>query len=51
MSNMALYLADGIEQGRLDYKQVFSNPKLLGLKDDVDLMLIADGYGKKIVPI
>lgn len=48
---MALYLTQGIEEGRLDYKTVFTNPKLAPLKDDVDAMLIADGYQKKIVPL
>lgn len=48
---MALYLAQGIEEGRLDYKAVFSNPKLLPLKEQVDAMLIADGFQNKIVPL
>lgn len=51
MEQMALYLAQGIEEGRLDYKTVFTNPKLAGLKDDVDAMLIADGHDDKIVPL
>jgi len=48
---MALYLTMGLEEGRLDYTQVFTTPKLVPLKDDVDAMLIADGYGNLIVPI
>lgn len=51
MGAMALYLVQGIEEGRLDYKLVFSNSKLLPLKEDVEMMLIADGYQDKIVPI
>lgn len=51
MNNMSIYLVMGIEEGRLDYKAVFSNPKLLPLKDNVDMMLIADGYQDKIVPL
>lgn len=51
MDNMALYLAQGIEEGRLDYKAVFSNTKLSQLKNDVDAMLIADGHQDKIVEI
>lgn len=51
MEQMALYLAKGIEEGRLDYKSVFSNTKLLPLKDDVDTMLIADGHQDKIIPL
>lgn len=48
---MALYLAHGIEEGRLDYKTVFANPKLNPLQDDVDAMLIADGFQHLIVPL
>lgn len=48
---MALYLADGLEDGRLDYLLVFSNPKNLKLKPDVDGMLIVDGFASLIVPI
>lgn len=48
---MALYLALGIEEGRLDYKTVFTNPKLAPFKSDVDMMLIADGFGNLIVPL
>lgn len=51
MEQMALYLAQGIEEARLDYKSVFTNPKLVPLKDDVDAMLIADGHQDKIVEI
>ena len=48
---MALYLADGIEQGRLDYLAVFKIPRYTVLKPTVDAMLIADGFQDKIVPI
>jgi len=48
---MALYLAEGIEEGRLDYLAVFKIPRYLPLKDSVDAMLVADGYQGKIVPI
>lgn len=48
---MALYLAQRIEQGKLDYLAVFSIPRYLPLKDDVDAMLIVDGFGHLIVPI
>lgn len=48
---MALYLAHGIEQGRLDYLAVFSIAKYLPLKEDVDAILVADGFQDKIVPI
>ena len=51
MDNMKIYLVMGIEEGRLDYKAVFSNSKLLSLKEDVDMMLIADGFQDKIVPL
>lgn len=51
MNNMALYLADGIEEGRFDYLVVFSISRYLPLKDAVDEILIADGYQDKIVPI
>jgi hypothetical protein len=49
MENMALYLAQGIEEGRLDYKTVFANAKLKPLQEQVDAMLIADGFQDKIV--
>jgi hypothetical protein len=51
MEQMALYLCQGIEEGRLDYKTIFTNPKLAPLKDSVDAMLIADGFQDKIVPL
>ena len=47
---MALYLAEGIEEGRLDYLAVFSIPKYTKLKPSVDAILVADGYQDKIVP-
>lgn len=51
MENMALYLAHGIEEGRLDYLSVFSISRYTALKEDVDAMLIADGFQDLIVPI
>ena len=48
---MALYLAHGIEEGRLDYLAVFSIARYLPLKDAVDSILVADGFQDKIVPI
>lgn len=48
---MALYLADGIEKGRLDYLSVFKIARYLPLKGAVDAMLIDDGFGSLIVPI
>jgi len=48
---MALYLAQGIEEERLDYLAVFSIAKYLPLKDTVDAILIADGFQDLIVPI
>jgi len=48
---MALYITKGLEEGRLNYLLIFSNPKNLPLKDDVDLMLIADGREELIVVI
>lgn len=48
---MALYLADRIEKGKLDYLAVFSIPRYTPLKEDVDAMLTADGYQDLIVPI
>lgn len=51
MDPMALYLAQGIEEDRLDYLAVFSKPRYLPLKDDVDAMLVADGFQHLIVPI
>ena len=48
---MALYLADGIEEGRLDYLAVFKIQKSFPLKDTVDSILVADEFQDKIVPI
>lgn len=48
---MAFYLSGEIEEGRIDYLQAFSNPKLTKAKESVDAMLIADGFGNLIVPI
>lgn len=48
---MALYFADGIEEGRLSYLAVFSISKYLKFKDAVDAILVADGFQAKIVPI
>ena len=51
MGDMAIYLAFAIEEGRLDYKVVMTNAKLVKFKADVDLILITDGYGNLIVPL
>jgi len=48
---MALYLCDRIEQGKLDYLSVFKISRYLPLKEDVDAMLIVDGFQELIVPI
>ena len=48
---MALYLAEGIEDGRLDYLLVFKIARYASLKESVDAMLIADGRQELIVPI
>lgn len=48
---MAAYLALGIEEGRLDYVAVMTNPRLSQFKTDVDLILIADGFQNLIVEI
>ena len=48
---MALYLAGQLEKGKIDYLICFSNPKLFPLKNDVDAMLIADGFAYLIVEI
>jgi len=48
---MALYLAHGIEEGRLDYFAVFSKPVYQPLQDTVDAILVADGFQDLIVPI
>lgn len=44
---MAAYLAMRIENGKLDYALVIS--KYPGLKEDIDTILIADGYQDLIV--
>ncbi len=46
---MALYLAQGIEDGRLDYPMVVSNAKLARFKADINAILIADGKQDLIV--
>ena len=48
---MALYLARGIEEGRLDYYAVFSKMIYQPLQANVDSILVADGFQDKIVPI
>lgn len=49
MDNMAAYLALGIEEGRLNYAAVVTNPRLSRFKADIDVILIADGFGDLIV--
>jgi hypothetical protein len=51
VENMALYLADRIEKGKLDYLAVFKISRYTPLKDDVDAMLTVDGFQNLIVPI
>jgi hypothetical protein len=51
VENMALYLAHGIEQSRLDYLAVFKISRYTPLKEDVDAILVADGFQNLIVPI
>ena len=48
---MALYVAEGLEEGRLDYLAFFSIARYASLKDPVDAMLTADGFQNLIVPI
>ena len=48
---MALYLAQRIEEGYLDYKAVFSKTVYKQLQELVDAMLVADGFQDKIVPV
>jgi hypothetical protein len=48
---MALYLACGIEEGRLDYLAVFKISRYASLKSAVDAMLTVDGFQNLIVPI
>lgn len=50
-NNMGLYLAQGLEDGSLIYLTVFTNKHLIGLKDQVDAMLIAEGKQELIVLI
>jgi len=49
--DMGLYLAQGLEDGSLDYYLVFTNRHLIPLKEQVDAMLIADGRQELIVPV
>lgn len=49
MKDMAAYLALGIIEGRLDYKSVVANPKLTKFKDDIDIILVAEGKQDLIV--
>jgi hypothetical protein len=46
---MAAYFALGIEEGRLNYTAVVTNPRYAQFKDDIDSILIADGYQDLIV--
>lgn len=48
---MAAYLAMRIEAGKLDYKSVFSQTRFSQYKDDVDLILVADGKQDLIVAL
>lgn len=44
---MAVYFASRIEKGKLDYKAVVA--KYPQYKDDIDEILVADGYENLIV--
>ena len=48
---MAAYLAMRIEAGKLEYKAVFSQTRFSQYKDDVDVILVADGKQDLIVTI
>ena len=48
---MALYMADQLEEGGLDYLALFSIPRWFKFKAEVDAMLIADGRQDLIVEI
>jgi len=48
---MAAYFALGIEEDRLDYVAVVTNPRYTQFKADIDAILIADGYQDKIIPV
>jgi hypothetical protein len=48
-TDMAAYLALGIEEGRLDYTAVVTNARYAQFKDDIDAILIADGKQDLIV--
>jgi len=48
---MAAYFALGIEEDRLDYVAVVTNPRYTIFKEDIDSILVADGFQDKIVPI
>lgn len=51
MDKMAAYFALGIEEDRLDYVAVVTNPRYTRFKEDIDAILIADGFQDKIVPV
>lgn len=46
---MSAYLAMQIEKGKLAYEQVKKLRDYLKYKEDIDTILIADGYGDLIV--
>ena len=46
---MAAYFALGIEEGRLDYVLVVTNPRYSKFKADIDAILIADGHQDLII--
>lgn len=48
---MAAYLALGIEEGRLDYVSVVTNTRYTRFKEDIDAILIADGFQYLILPV
>jgi hypothetical protein len=49
VDKMAAYLALGIEEKRLDYHSIVTNARYTRFKDDIDAILIADGFQNLIV--
>lgn len=48
---MAAYFAMRIEQGKLTYEKVMSVKKYRTFKDEIDAILIADGFENLIVEV
>ena len=59
VNNMAMYVVIrvkkkakiSIEEGRKAYMKFLSNPDVAIFKDEIDLMLLADGYDEVIVEL